>query len=171
MGSRNEAGALNEAFSDILATSVEFFYQEPGVGLLKADYLIAEDVADPLVAGLNRSLEDPQRFGDPDHNSNYSFDRADNGSVHRNSLIVSHAFYLAVEGGTNRTSGMTVQGVGREQQIQMAEVFYRAFTELLPSSATFHLARLATIQAARDLDPSGGLASAVTQAWNAVGVD
>ena len=148
MGSRNEAGALNEAFSDILATSVEFFYQEPGVGLLKADYLIAEDVADPLVAGLNRSLEDPQRFGDPDHNSNYSFDRADNG-----------------------TSGMTVQGVGREQQIQMAEVFYRAFTELLPSSATFHLARLATIQAARDLDPSGGLASAVTQAWNAVGVD
>ena len=171
LGSRNEAGALNEAFSDILATSVEFFHQEPGVGLLKADYLIGEDVANPLVAGLNRSLEDPQRFGDPDHNSNYSFDRADNGGVHTNSLIVSHAFYLAVEGGTNRTSGMTVRGVGREQMIQMAEVFYRAFTELLPSNATFHLARLATIQAARDLDPSGGLASALTQAWNAVGVD
>ena len=71
LSSRNESGALNEAFSDIMGTAIEFFFQEPGQGPLKADYLIGEDVSDPPVAGLNRSLEDPQRFGDPDHNSNY----------------------------------------------------------------------------------------------------
>ena len=29
---RNESGALNEAFSDMMGTSVEFFYQPPGSG-------------------------------------------------------------------------------------------------------------------------------------------
>ncbi len=171
LSSRNETGALNEAFSDIMGTAIEFFFEEPGDGPLKADYVIGEDVADPPIAGLNRSLEDPQRFGDPDHNSNYSFDKADNGSVHKNSLIASHAYYLAVEGGTNRTSGVTVQGVGRARQVEMTEVFYRAFTNVLSSNATFSQARAATIQVAGDLDPSGGLAAALTQAWDAVGVN
>ena len=91
--------------------------------------------------------------------------------MHTNSLIVSHAYYLAIEGGTNRTSGVTVQGVGRARMVEMTEVFYRAFTNVLSSSATFSQARAATIQVAGDLDPSGGLASALTQAWTAVGVD
>ena len=166
---RNESGALNEAFADIMGTAVEFFFQEPGDGLRQADYLIGEDLANPLVAGINRSLEDPQRFGDPDHLSKRVTGSADNGGVHTNSLIASHVYYLAIEGGTNRTSGMTVQGVGTARRIQMTEVFYRAFA-LLPSNATFRLARAATIQVAGDLDPSGGLASSLTQAWTAVGV-
>ena len=170
LGIRNEAGALNEAFADIMGTAVEFFFQEPGDGPLKADYLIGEDVADPLLAGINRSLADPQRFGDPDHLSKFVFGTADNGGVHTNSLIVSHAYYLAIEGGTNRTSGLTVQGVGSAQRIQMTEVFYRTLRDVLPSNATFSLARAATIQTAGEVDPSGGLASSLTQAWDAVGV-
>ena len=171
MGIRNEAGALNEAFADILGTAVEFFFQKPGDGPLKADYLIGEDVASPLIAGINRSLADPQRFGDPDHLSKFVFGSADNGGVHTNSLIASHAYYLAIEGGTNRTSGLTVQGVGGAKRIQMTEVFYRTLRDVLPSNATFSMARAATIQTARDLDPSGGLASSLTQAWDAVGVN
>jgi thermolysin len=41
----NESGALNEAFSDIIGTSVEFFFQPAGNGQLKADYLLGEDIA------------------------------------------------------------------------------------------------------------------------------
>ena len=41
---RNESGALNEAFSDMMGTSAEFFFQPPGSGPLNADYLIGEDV-------------------------------------------------------------------------------------------------------------------------------
>jgi bacillolysin len=166
---RNESGALNEAFSDIMGTSVEFFFQPPGSGPLKADYLLGEDVIRP---GGTRSLENPGVNGDPDHYSKRFTGSADNGGVHTNSTIVSHAFYLAIEGGTNRTSGLSVQGVGGANREQMEKVFYRAFTQLMPANSTFSVARAATIQAARDLYGSNSAAErAVTQAWTAVGVN
>ncbi len=49
----------------------------------------------------------------------------------------NHAFYLAIEGGTNRTSGLSVQGVGAGNREQIERVFYRAFTQMLPANATF----------------------------------
>jgi len=166
---RNESGALNEAFSDIIATSAEFFFQPAGSGPLKAEYRLAEDVITP--GGL-RSMDDPGLFGDPDHYSRRFLGAADNGGVHINSGIANQAFYLAVEGGTNRTSGLAVQGVGGANREQIEKVFYRAFTQMLPSDATFALARAATIQAARDLYGSNSAAErAVTQAWTAVGVN
>jgi len=166
---RNESGALNEAFSDIIGTSVEFFFQPSGVaGPLKADYLIAEDV---VIPGGIRSLSDPGSFGDPDHYSKRYLGTSDNGGVHTNMSIATHAFYLAIEGGTNRTSGSSVTGVGAANREQMEKVFYRGFTQLMPSNATFAVARAVTIQAARDLYGAGSAAErAVTQAWTAVGV-
>jgi thermolysin len=166
---RNESGALNESFSDMMGTSAEFFFQPPGNGPLKADYLLGEDVVRP--GGL-RSMENPGTYGDPDHYSKRYLGTEDSGGVHTNSGIPNHAFYLAIEGGTNRTSGLTVQGVGGGNRDQIEKVFYRAFTQLLPSAATFAVARAATIQAARDLYGSGSPAErAVTQAWTAVGVN
>ena len=53
----NHVGAINEAFSDVFGTGVEFFFQEPGSGPLTADYVVAEDVP---VLGPFRSLESPQ---------------------------------------------------------------------------------------------------------------
>lgn len=166
---RGESGALDEAFSDIMGTSIEFFFQPPGSGPLRADYLLGEDVVRP--GGL-RSMENPSAFGDPDHYVKRYLGTDDNGGVHINSTIVSHAFYLAVEGGTNRTSGASVQGVGAGAREQIEKVFYRAFTEMLPSNATFAVARAATLQSARDLYGSGSAAErAVSQAWAAVGVN
>ena len=110
---RNESGALNEAFSDILGTGAEFFYQPVGDGYLKADYVLGEDLTSPL-SGF-RSMANPGAFGDPDHYSRRYTGSADNGGVHTNSGIINQAFYLAVEGGVNRTSGLSVQGVGRAE--------------------------------------------------------
>jgi thermolysin len=166
---QNESGALNEAFSDIMGTAVEFFFQQPGSGNLRADYLIGEDTIKP---GGTRSLADPLSYGDPDHYSRRVTGTADNGGVHTNSSIANHAFYLAIEGGTNRTSGLSVQGVGGANREQMERVFYRAFTQMLPANATFTVARAATIQAARDLFGANSNAErAITQAWTAVGVN
>ena len=166
---RNESGALNEAFSDIMGTSVEFFFQPSGSGVLKADYQVGEDVVRP---GGIRSMSDPGSFGDPDHYSKRFTGTGDNGGVHANSTIPSHAFFLAVEGGTNRTSGQSVQGVGSAGREQIEKVFYRAFTQLMPANATFATARATTIQAARDLYGAGGAVErAVSQAWTAVGVN
>ena len=92
--------------------------------------------------------------------------------MHTNSGIANQAFYLAIEGGTNRTSGLAVQGVGAGNREQIEKVFYRAFTQMLPANATFAVARAATIQAARDLYGADSAAErAVTQAWTAVGVN
>jgi thermolysin len=165
----NESGALNEAFSDIMGTSVEFFFQPAGNGVMRADYLAGEDVFRP---GGIRSMSDPQAFGDPDHYSRRFTGTADNGGVHINSGIANQAFYLAIEGGTNRTSGLAVQGVGGSNREQIERVFYRAFTQMLPANATFSIARAATIQSARDIFGANSNAErAITQAWTAVGVN
>jgi bacillolysin len=169
----NESGALNEAFSDMMGTSVEFYYQAVGGGLGQADFLIGEDSVRSVVGGLNgiRSMASPIVFGDPDYYGIRFTGTTDNGGVHINAGIATHAFYLAIVGGTNRVSGLPVTGVGLANMEQMEKVFYRAFTLLMPANSTFATARAATIQAARDLyGATGPVVNAVTQAWTAVGV-
>jgi bacillolysin len=166
---QGESGALNESFSDMMGTSVEFFYQPAGSGPMKADYLIGEDVVTP--GGL-RSMANPSQFGDPDHYSQRYTGPLDNGGVHSNSAIGNQWFYLAIEGGTNRTSRLSVTGVGGSNREQIEKVVYRAFTQLMPANATYSTARAATIQAATDLYGASSAATrAVTQAWAALGVN
>jgi thermolysin len=144
-------------------------FQPPGTGLRQADYTIGEDVIRP--GGL-RNLANPAAFNDPDHYSRRFIGSEDNGGVHLNATIPGHAFYLAIEGGSNRTSGASVTGVGAANREQIERVFYRAFTLLMPAGANFSTARAATIQAARDIFGNGSAAErAVTEAWTAVGVN
>ncbi len=100
----NESGALNEAFSDMMGTSVEFFFQPIGAGLMKADYLIGEDIVRGGALEGVRSMANPALYDQPDHYSKLvrlpPDDEHDNGGVHTNSGIPNHAFYLAIEGGT-----------------------------------------------------------------------
>jgi len=71
----------------------------------------------------------------------------------------------------NRTSGLSVQGVGAASREKIEKAFYRGFTQLLPANATFSMARAATLQAARDLYGAGSdVERALEQAWTAVGV-
>ena len=168
---RNESGALNESFSDMMGTAVEFYYQPPGSGSMQADYLIGEDVVTP---GGIRSMENPAAYGQPDHYARRVILplSSDNGGVHTNSGIPNQVYYLAIEGGTNRTSGLSVQGVGVSNREQIERTVYRAFTQLMPADATFAVARAVTIQAATDLYGASSAATrAITQAWTAVGVN
>jgi Zn-dependent metalloprotease len=95
----------------------------------------------------------------------------DSGGVHDNSTILSHAFYLAVEGGTDATSGLRVTGVGREHRDQIERAFFRAMTELMPDDPDMGTAAYAVYQAAIDLYGDGSpAASAIAQAMIAVGL-
>ncbi len=169
----DEPGALNEAFSDIMGASVEFFYQPVGNGQEKADWTIAEDVV-LSSPGYLRSLNNPAAVGDPDH---YALRRfigtpTDNGGVHYNMTIATHAFYLAVVGGRNRISGITVTGVGMNNLERMERIFYRGFVFLMGPNSQFSDARAATLQAATDLYGGGSNERAqVASAWSAVGVN
>jgi thermolysin len=118
-----------------------------------------------------RSLAAPNSVGDPDHYSIRYTGTSDGGGVHINSSIVNHMYYLAIMGGTNRVSKLTVTGVGFDNRALIESTIYRAFTALMPADATFSVARAATIQAARDLYGSNSAAErALTAAWAAVGV-
>jgi thermolysin len=164
----DESGALNEAFSDIMAVAIQYFYRPSA-----ANWLLAEEVtlAPP---GYVRSFSNPNAVGDPDH---YSLRRflgtgIDNGGVHFNVTIIDHAFYLAVVGGRNRVSGMMVAGIGQNNLERMERIFYRGFVYLLTANAIFSDARAATLQAAADL--YGGESNERAQlaaAWSAVGVN
>jgi Zn-dependent metalloprotease len=174
-----ESGALNEAFSDIMATAVEFFQQPPGAGRLQADYYLGEDLSfafDPPRHAV-RSMEDPSRFCsdevrvcDADHYSRLYRGPLDSGGVHHNSGIANNAFYLLIEGGVNRTSGRAVVGLGSTNRERAERIFYRGFTAYLTPSATFAQARAATIRAAQDLYGETEAAQ-VRSAWSAVGVE
>jgi thermolysin len=170
---QDESGALNEAFSDIMAAAMEFYYQPTGSGRDQADWLIAEDVV-LLSPGFLRSLNNPVAGGEPDHYSLRQFigTSTDDGGVHFNLTIATHAFYLAVAGGRNRVSGITVPGVGMGNIERMERIFYRAFTMLMAPNSRFSDARHATLQAASDLFGSGsGERTQLEQAWTAVGVN
>ncbi len=165
---QGESGALNESFSDMMGTGAEFYFQPPGDGPLKADYLLGEDISTPAI----RSMANPGLFGDPDHYSKRFTGVEDGGGVHINSGIPNQVYYLAIEGGTNRTSGLAVQGVGPTNRDQVEKTMYRAFTQMMPASATFSVARAVTVRSARDLYGAGSPAErALTQAWTAVGVE
>ena len=95
----------------------------------------------------------------------------DFGSVHWNSTILSHAFYLAIEGGRHATSGLTVSGVGAANRDQIEQVFFRAMTELMPSAVSMPLTAAVICQAAVDLfGTSSTVAQAVDEALLAVGL-
>src|SRR5262249_47621795 len=87
LGMEGENGALNEAISDIFGCFVE--------GGARPDWKMGETVfrkngkAAPL-----RDLVDPHKSGNPADMSEFVQTQDDNGGVHLNSTIVSHAAYL-----------------------------------------------------------------------------
>ena len=204
----NAGGAINEGFSDVFGTAIEFQFQPPGRGVLRADYLNGEDVtsagstASPQI-GRYRSLEDPMSvpleptgtIRQPDHidgrvrypvyvlnNQAYLLSYAiadgrlvpvspDSGAVHHNSTILSHVFYRAIEGGTHRTSGRTVAGVGAGNRAIIERVFFRAMTTLMPALTSFEATAAVLRQAASDLEgPSSAAYRAIDEALAAAGL-
>jgi Zn-dependent metalloprotease len=168
----DEPGALNEAFSDVMGISAEFFHLKPGQGPQRGpNFLMGEDVT-KCCGGFIRSAQNPASVGDPDHYSVRYRGSADEGGVHINSTIITHAFYLAIAGGTNRVSGINVTGIGVANIERMERIFYRGFVFGLVPISQFRDARVATLQAATDLYGAGSNERAqLERAWTAVGVN
>ena len=113
----------------------------------------------------------PAAFSNGNFVSFFNTGSTDGGGVHLNSTLFSHAFYLAVEGGRNATSNLSVTGVGGANRAQIERVFFRAQTQLMPNNANLQMAAAVVIQAAIDLfGASGAPTQAVTQAMVAVGL-
>lgn len=149
----NQSGALSEAISDVMGTAIEFHFQPAGAGFNKADWVMGEDIY-PTYSNTNyiRNLANPNVMSDPCHLSQYvnlpDTEDGDWGGVHTNSTIFGHAFYLLANGGTNPISHLVVTSIGIDKATQ---IYYRAFTNYLTSTATLLNAAIALLQSAKDL--------------------
>jgi thermolysin len=147
----NESGALNEAFSDIMGTAVEFQWQQPGSGFSLADYYMGEDIFTNYGYAL-RNLVNPNGGGNPCHLSQKKVlpntSAGDWGGVHVNATIYGHAFYLLANGGTNPVSTIAVSGIGVDKA---TKIYYVAFTAYLTPGSKFIDAANAVMKAASEL--------------------
>lgn len=165
----NESGAIDEAFSDIFGTAIEFYTRDmysddPD---FDANYLIAEEIitASPDDRLYMRSLEDPTLKNDPIHYDDRYIGSADKGGVHTNSGIMNYVYYLLAEGGTHPTTNVYVPPIGRRWAEDM---FYTVLVAFLTPSATFRNVADAMVEVASiyGIDER----RAVERAWFAVGV-
>ncbi|MFN0203603.1 MAG: M4 family metallopeptidase, partial [Bacteroidia bacterium] len=161
---QDEPGGLNESFSDIFGTAIEFEAKPT-----TASWAIGSDIGTTL-----RSMSNPKQYQDPDTYQGQYWIAAggpDNGGVHTNSGVQNHWYYLVSVGGTgtnDQNEAYNVTGIG---QTKAAAISYRNLTTYLTANSDYADARQGAIQAAADLY---GVCTpeviTTTKAWYAVGV-
>lgn len=162
-----QSGALNESFSDIFGTCIEF-WKTPS----QADFLIGEQITVTQPSAL-RSMSNPNQYGDPDCylGTNWYTGTGDNGGVHTNSGVQNYWFYLLCTGGSGTNdvgNNFSVTGIGIVNAEQIA---YRNNNVYLTSNAQYIDARTGSIQSAQDLyGACTPEVIATTNAWYACNV-
>jgi Zn-dependent metalloprotease len=158
-----EPGALNEAFSDIFGTAIEF-YATPE----NANWLMGDQIGITI-----RSMSNPKAYQCPNtyHGQYWVFGSQDNGGVHTNSGVLNYWFYLLCEGGSGTNdngNAYQVQAIGMDKAEQIA---FKTLTEYLSPNSQYIDAYNYAIIAAGEL--FGGCTpeiQAVGDAFYAVGV-
>lgn len=162
-----ESGALNESYSDIFGTAIEF-YAKPST----ADFLIGEEITVNAGTAL-RNMQNPNQYGDPDTytGTNWYTGTADNGGVHTNSGVQNRWYYVLCQGasGTNDlNNAYNVTGIG---VTNASAVAFRCLTVYLVNTSQYADARTYSIQAAEDIfGACTPEVQATTDAWYSVGV-
>lgn len=171
---QGESGALNESFSDIFGTSIEFYAKGQD-----ANWSMGEGImlASP---GYFRSMSQPKLAQNPDtYEGQYWKDptnlQEDNGGVHYNSGVQNKWFYLLTQGGSgtnDKGDAYTVTGLGIAKAQQIA--YHNLTTYILPQSQYMD-AYEGSLQSVLDLYGNGTDTTtqeykSVKQAWYAVGI-
>ncbi len=176
---QGESGAINESYSDILASMVEAQAISDGItGGMIDPWVIGEQVA--TTSGLPgiRGFIDPHAYNLPDtYGPNDPFwinplSTFDYGGVHINSSIMNYWFYLLSEGdsGTNANNFNynipSASALGRQEALDILLETY----SLIGTNADFAAMREATILAAQLLFNDCEKNSLINECWRAVGV-
>jgi Zn-dependent metalloprotease len=174
-----ESGGLNEANSDINGSMVEYYANNPSD---PPNYLIGERLfIDPSDGVALRAMFKPSLDGiSPDCYPIRAQDIAnfDNLDVHFSSGVGNHFYYLLAEG-TVVPAGFdlipadlvchgssNLIGIGR---LAAEKIWYRALTVYMTSQTNYPAARVATLNAAKDLYGAGSMQyKRVAAAWGAL---
>ncbi len=157
-----EPGALNESFSDIFGTAIEFHALDSA-----ADWDIGK------ASFLLRSMSNPKAHSQPDTylGINWFTGSGDNGGVHYNSGVQNFWFYLLSEGGSGTNDNGTAYQVDSFGIDNAAEIAYRNLAYYLTPSSEYYDSRRGSISAAEDIYGSCSYeANLIAKAWHAVGV-
>ena len=160
----NESGALNEGFSDVFGTSIEWFGR-PGAS--EHDWLIGGDFY------VIRSMSNPNAYSDPDtyKGTYWYFGTSDNGGVHTNSGVLNFWYYLLTAGGGGTNDNGFVYNVSAIGITKAQAIAYRTLTSYLVPSSNYANTRTYSIKSAEDLYGIGSNEAVQTKnAWDAVGV-
>ncbi len=159
---QGQSGALNESYADIFGVLIAGTDWTIGATVVKSPpfplpYL--RSLADPNANGQYDPRDPLRGVGQPATVQQYAnlplSRRSDNGGVHINSGIPSHAAYLIAQALGNDKTG---------------QICFRALTQYLTPDATFLDAARATVRAARELYGPAD-ADAVARAFGQVGLD
>ncbi len=164
---RNQAGALNESFSDVFGTLVKQRVKNQTAE--EADWLIGEGLFTSRVNALGiRSMKAPGTAYDdpllgrdpqPGHMNDYVETTADNGGVHINSGIPNKAFYNVA---------LKLGGYAWEKA---GQIWYRTLCDELDQTSDFQAAANACYKVAADLYGSNSPEQkAVYDGWQGVGI-
>jgi Zn-dependent metalloprotease len=160
---QDESGAMNEAFSDIMGTAVEWYADST-----RANWNIGEDLGTPF-----RSMLNPKLYQQPNtyHGQYWYSGTQDNGGVHTNSGVENHWYYLLAMGGSgtnDNNNTYNVTGLGRAKATAIA---WRMQTVYLVPASQYADARFYSLQAATDLyGACSPEVQSTANAWYACGV-
>lgn len=161
---QGESGALNESYSDIIGTYIEYWD-----GNTQFDWLIGEDRGDYL-----RNMQFPKNRDQPDTYKGVNWITSssdDHGGVHTNSGVQNHWFYLLSQGGASFNDNDVLYHVDGLNIATAAFIAYKTDAYYLTSSDQYIDARTQSIQAAEDNYGTCSNAAIQTgEAWYAVGV-
>ena len=158
-----ESGALNEAYSDIFGTAIEF-YATPE----DANWTMGEKMG-----MIIRDMQNPKAYGQPNtyHGQHWYNGSGDQGGVHTNSGVLNYWFYLLCEGGSGTNdlgNAYQVQGIGMEKAEQLA---FKTLTEYLtPSSKYIDACNYSLIAASELFEGCSPEIQSAGDAFYAVGV-
>lgn len=160
----DQAGALNEAISDMFGCFIEHSVTPDATKNWQIGELITK-AGTPL-----RDMTNPNNGYDPQpaHMSQFLSTQQDNGGVHTNSGIMNNAGWLMTAGGANPVSKVNVAfGIGWAKSEQL---WYRANTTYFQTTTNFVQAAQGLLQSAKDLGFTTNEQNIVDCAFKAVGV-
>ncbi len=159
-----ESGALNEGYSDIFGTAIEF-NSKPS----SANWVMGTDIAVTGTTGGLRSFEDPKKYKQPDTYKGTNWSAS--AEVHTNDGPLIHWFYLTAMGGSGTNDNSNTYNVNGITLAKAEKIAFRTLTVYLTSSSKYADARTYSIKSAVDLYGACSAEEiATTDAWYAVGV-
>lgn len=164
-----EEDALNEGLSDIWGTCVKH-----STAPVKPEWLLGGEILLTGTFNCLRNLQDPKstlaREGQHPNTYHGQF-WSSTGEPHFNSTVLSHWFYLVVQGGNGTNDNSNVYNVSAVGIDEAQRIVYQAESNYIHSGDGYSDARNAMISAAQDLYGVGSCEEiTVTNAWYAVGV-